>query len=63
MLLFLQILLAFVVYSMLESVNWYAIIPIAVYHGSFMAMIIFTCQVSILVIFMFSAFSCYSAHF
>ncbi|KAE8748291.1 hypothetical protein FOCC_FOCC004927 [Frankliniella occidentalis] len=39
-----QISIALIIYSLIESVNWSTVIPIAVYHGSFMAMIIFTFQ-------------------
>lgn len=42
-----QVLLALIVYNLIESIDWSAVVPIAVYHGSFMAMIIFTCQVRI----------------
>lgn len=40
----LQVLLALIVYNLIESVDWSTVVPIAIYHGSFMAMIIFTCQ-------------------
>ncbi|KAJ1524751.1 hypothetical protein ONE63_009630 [Megalurothrips usitatus] len=39
-----QVLLALTLYSLVESIDWYAVVPVALYHGSFMAMIIFTCQ-------------------